>query len=324
MSTLGRTIRVFLAEGTAEGLRTAEIINWTGKLFVFARARLADFAQREEATRTGIYFLVGRDLDDPLKDAVYIGESDNISKRLAQHDGDVKKDFWTQTVVVISKDENLTKAHVRYLESRIIQLAHSAGRACIFNGTSPVPPRIPESDTADMETFLAQVQILLPVLGFSFIKPLPTIPKAAAPGAAPVPSSSSPVFILSFEGNTLAEAQEIDSSFIVREGSKARTKVGALSKSYIQKREQLRGDNTLQDSGHADFWMFTKDVAFDSPSAAAAVVNGYSSNGRQMWKRQNTGETYQHWKESQMKQTSPAIVADASDESGESEATDDG
>jgi hypothetical protein len=160
----GKTIRLYLVEGTPTGILTAEIMNWTGKVTVGPRTQLAELAKRPELKRTGIYLLVGPDPDIPNKDRVYIGEGDSVLTRLTAHADDEAKDFWTRAVVVTSKDENLTKAHARYLESRLIQLASAAQRATIVNGTAPAQPPLPEPDVADMEFFLSQVQLVLPVL----------------------------------------------------------------------------------------------------------------------------------------------------------------
>ena len=132
----GKTIRIYLVDGTPTGVLTAEIINWTGKVIVAPRPRLADLASRTEVKRTGIYCLVGPDPDNPSRERVYVGEGDNVFSRLTSHERDESKDFWTRTVVVISKDENLTKSHGRYLESRLIELAQEAGRALLANGTA--------------------------------------------------------------------------------------------------------------------------------------------------------------------------------------------
>lgn len=59
----GRTIRLYLVDGTPTGILTAEIINWTGKIIVAPRTQLAELARREEVRRTGIYCLVGADPD---------------------------------------------------------------------------------------------------------------------------------------------------------------------------------------------------------------------------------------------------------------------
>ncbi len=113
----GRSVRLFLVDGTPSGLTTAEIMNWIGHVLAGSRSGLPSFLQRLELDRTGIYFLAGSDPQDPDTLQLYIGESDNVRKRLIQHSRDATKDFWERTCVVTSKDQNITKAHARYLES---------------------------------------------------------------------------------------------------------------------------------------------------------------------------------------------------------------
>jgi hypothetical protein len=195
------TIRIYLADGSATSLFTAEIINWTGKIISAPRSQLATLLQRTDIQRTGVYILAGPDPETPLNEQVYIGESDKVLQRLLQHNNNVKKDFWERTLIIISKDENLTKAHVRYLESRLIQIGMQAQRATLVNGTAPPPPALPESDVADMEYFLLNRQILLPVLGFTFASPVPTTVHAL-PTAIPLSTTEtpSPIFVLNANG----------------------------------------------------------------------------------------------------------------------------
>ena len=111
--TTGRSVRLFLVDGNPTGLVTAEIVNWSGHVLSGSRSSLPAFLRRPELDRTGIYFLFGRNPDDPDQPVLYIGESDNVRKRLAQHNKDDAKNFWERTCVVTSKDLNITKAHAR-------------------------------------------------------------------------------------------------------------------------------------------------------------------------------------------------------------------
>ena len=156
-SLLGRTVRLFLVDGSASGLITAEIMNWTGHVLVGSRSGLPVFLKRSELERTGIYFLTGPHPEDPDTPQVYIGESDIVSKRLRQHSKDSNKDFWERTCVVTSKDQNITKAHARYLESELISMANSAGIAALVNGTAPPRVPLPEADESDMKFFIDQL-----------------------------------------------------------------------------------------------------------------------------------------------------------------------
>ncbi|RMH50630.1 MAG: GIY-YIG nuclease family protein [Bacteroidetes bacterium] len=291
----GRTIRLYLVDGSPTGTLTAEIINWTGKVLVSPRAQLADLAKREEAKRTGIYCLTGRDPENPSHECVYIGESDNVLSRLALHDKDDSKDFWTRTVIVTSKDGNLTKAHARYLEARLIQMVRAAGRAKLTNSTAPPAPPLPEADVADMEYFLGQIQIILPVLGLSFLQPKPDVSKPNGGGAG-----ASPLFRLESVG-VRAEAREINGEFVVLKGSTARRHGAASWGTYRDLRDDLIESGKLVDASDPDLLVFAENVPFSSPSAAASVVRAGNTNGRGEWKEATTGKTYAEWQELQLK-----------------------
>jgi hypothetical protein len=301
--TKGRSIRLFLADGSPGGIITAEIMNWTGHVMTAPRSRLADLIQRPEAGRTGIYILSGTDPEGGYKPLVYVGETDSVGKRLAQHNKDDAKEFWEQTCVVTSKDQNLTKAHVRYLESRLIQIATEAGRAKLVNNTTPDVPMLPEADQADMEFFIDQLRVVLPVLGLEVLKEAAT----AKPVAAPVPSLGSdvapdfPIFeLVSKKHDLKAEAREIDGEFVVLAGSQAQASwIGVPIATYQPMYERLTAEGILvpDNSGHL---RFVRDYAFTKPSAAAAIVLGRASNGRTEWCVKGTKKTYADWQEAQI------------------------
>jgi hypothetical protein len=126
-------------------------------------------------------------------------DGDDVSQRLAQHarsEGQGGKDFWDRAVVLTNKDANLTKAHARYLESRFITLARQAGRSRLTNGTSPLPLPLPEADVSDMEYFIAQAKIILPVLSVNIFRSASSPAGASAETADASPRAASPVFTL--------------------------------------------------------------------------------------------------------------------------------
>jgi hypothetical protein len=110
------TIKLFLPRGAAKSLRTAEISNWTGKSVTTPRTEMDELLQREELDKSGVYILSET---DPVSGSprVYIGEAEVIRERIKQHK---TKEFWVSAIVFVSKDENLTKAHIRYLKGRLI------------------------------------------------------------------------------------------------------------------------------------------------------------------------------------------------------------
>lgn len=308
----GRNIRLYLIDGIPNGMISAEIVNWTGRFMVAPRSQLNRLAKRDEVKRSGVYFLKGSNPKDPSQDMIYIGESENILSRLINHEKDHDKDFWEKTIIVTSKDENLTKAHIRYLESRLIRITNQTKRAVIINNTNPEPTNLPEPDIDDMEYFLEQIQMVLPVLGFTFVNPLPDVERKHDDQDNLV----SPIFTLTYS-RANATAQEIDGEFVVLEGSlsrKAHTK--SLADSYIHIRERLVSNGILVESDHDGFWRFAQNTPFQSPSTAANIVGGASLNGREHWKVQNTNKSYAKWSEEQIKDVNP--IMDELDESNDS------
>ncbi len=140
---------------------------------MLARAvNLDDVLAREEAAKPGVYFLSGIDSESG-KPAVYVGEAESIRDRLRGH---LDRGFWNHVVFFVSKDENLTKAHIRYLEGRLIEQARSVGRAMVMNGQSS-GAKLPESDREDMEIFLDRIHQLMPVLGADALLPIGQAPE---------------------------------------------------------------------------------------------------------------------------------------------------
>lgn len=292
----GKSVKLFLADGTVGGLRTAEIMNWTGHVIAAQRSDLGELLRRDEAKRTGVYILLG-------DDQAYIGEADVIRERLRMHNRpgkDTGKDFWTSVVIITSKDANLTKAHARYLESRFIAVAKEVGRMPLTNATNPDPISLPEADVSDMEYFISQAQILLPVLGVNLLRGKPADATDSTVAAAP----GSPVFEMRIPGGGHARAQEIDGEFTVLAGSQARAKwAGGELKRASHARQELRASliarGVLTPQGA---WMvFSQNHVFSSPSTAAAVIVGTEThNGRQSWKVEGSRVTYGDWQTQQI------------------------
>lgn len=145
---IGKSISLFLIDGATDGVVACELFNWTGKGYKIPRSRLKELSDREDLKRAGVYFLVGR--DDKDSEAAYIGEAEEVYKRLLQHQD---KDFWTETLVFISKDENLNKAHIKYLEYALYKSAVEAARYHLLNSTTPSQPAISEAERAVMMEF---------------------------------------------------------------------------------------------------------------------------------------------------------------------------
>lgn len=270
------TIKLFLPRGDAKSLRTAEISNWTGKAIAAPRTELDALLAREELDKAGVYILTGSDPRTNLPQA-YIGEAEVIRERLRQHRA---REFWVSAVVFVSKDENLTKAHVRYLESRLLAEASEARRFTLEQNQAG-GAKLPESDREDMEVFLSRIRQLLPVLGSDLLVPLVQAAEKTAPG----------LVLFCRIKDAEARGQRTADGFVVFEGSTAVQAERPSAANYpwvIARRKQLIADGTL--IAKNGVLAFTRDTEFASPSAAAVVIHGGSANGLIAWKAQDGRE----------------------------------
>lgn len=267
MSTsTGFSVRIFIPSGEPEGLRIVEKSNWTGQGLVFPRAQYPEVRHRPELQRTGVYVLWGPGESGQLP-RVYVGEGDLVRPRLDQHLK--QKDFWTHAVVFTSKDQNLNKAHVQYLEARLVALAAEAKRAELDNGNVPQPPVLSEADAADAEGFLADLLLCLPVVGVTLFE------KSKA-------GARSQDLFLKAKGIEACGADTAE-GFVVRAGSQAvKDEVASIHAYLTDLRKSLLAHGVLEAAGAS--YRLTQDYTFNSPSTAAGVLLGRSSNGRVEWK----------------------------------------
>lgn len=290
----GQNIQLFLAEGSATGLRIAEIKFRSERVTAAVRSDLAKQCKLDEVQRTGLYLLLGAPEDAAFERRVYIGESDLVSKRLGHHAGQGGKDWWEQTVTITSNDANLTKAHALYLESVLINRATDAKRAEVTNGQAPDRRHLlSRADRSDMDVFLENVLVILPLLGVEVFRSRPRVSRDSTPPPVDSPDES-PVFQVGSKAGVLARGQEVDGAFVVQEGSTARPWTGVHG-SYQALHERLVASGDLVPDG-TDY-RFARDVEFNSVSAAAAVIRGYPANGRKEWKRVDGGGTYAQWQD---------------------------
>jgi hypothetical protein len=304
---IGKHIELFLVDGTPGGLTTAEIIGWTGHVVRGERVQLGDFLKREESNRNGVYILVGDDDTAPTGTRAYIGRSENIAQRLRNHAAN--KEFWDRFVTITTKDDTFTEGHWGYLEARLVAIAKEADRASLTNDNLPQGRKLSEAQSSDMEAFILQLQIILPVLNVNLIRSARApLPERAVGGA-----TESPVFSLVDRRRGVdARAQLIDAEFTVLAGStvvSAWTATGTADstrRSYANYRamhEQLVAEEAIAvESGKG---RTARDVRFGSPSTAGAVVLGRSCNGRREW-IDGSGISYGEWENRQ-------IAASASD-----------
>lgn len=275
MGKHGKTIKIFLIDGDPNGRMSCELSNWTGKAYKIPRIKVKDCSDRHDLISTGVYLLFGK--DDDGKDQVYIGEAESVLKRLNQHLS--QKDFWNEVIVFISKDENLNKAHIKYIENRLHDIAVSSNRYKIDNSSIPALASISESDRAEMEEYIENMRMLVNTLGHKVFDEKREVTN----------NKKSQLFQIKAARGADAMGEPTSDGFLVFKGSKAAVSITpSMSPSIAKLRQQLIDRNIINDvSGNL---LFTEDYIFTSPSLAAATVMGRNANGLEEWKLK-TGQT---------------------------------
>lgn len=265
----GKTIKIFLIDGDPNGRMSCELSNWSGKAYKIPRIKIKDCTDRDDLTSTGVYLLFGK--DDEGKDQVYIGEAESILKRLNQQL--TQKDFWNEAIVFIGKDENLNKAHIKYLENRLHDIAKSANRYKVDNSIIPTQSSISESDRAEMEEFIGYIKMLVNTLGHKVFDEKREF-KA---------KQKQETFFIKAARGADGQGEPTSDGFVVFKNSKAAaTIVNSMTPNFITYRQKLINEGVLIDK--EEYFEFVDDYIFSSPSTAAVIVMGRSANGLTEWK----------------------------------------
>lgn len=266
---MGKTVTTYLIDGDPKGTQYVFISNKICKMYVIPRSDTQILSEREELQKPAFYILLGENKE--FKPQAYIGETENFKERVKDHD--YKKDFWQKALVFISKDQDLTKADVQFLEYRAIELAK---RLSIYNLTDnkqiPKCPNLPEYRRDSMEEFFEDVKFLSSFIGCSI-----------------------------FETITVKDVQRFytkgrgcNASGVYKNGEFTVLKGSILSSDSVpsfgwpDRREKLLSEytNKLPDGRYE----LMVDKPFSSPSTAADFCMGSSNNGWRVWKNKD-GQT---------------------------------
>ena len=268
MKSFDKTIQMYIFGGNPNGRIMSELSNWNGRVYKISRNEIGEFSKRNDAENTGVYFLFGK--DDDNSETVYIGEAENIIARLRQHIKD--KEYWNDCIVVISKDNLLNKAHVKYLENKFYLMAKEAARSTIINSNIPTCSSISEYDEAMLAEFLENTKLLVNTLGY---KTFDSVEESTVNK-----ENKNTVFeIVAARGANAKGVIVSDGFAVLKESVAASSTVTSFPKSFERLRNKLLEQKIIN-----DHFVFEKDYIFSSPSAAAAVVMGRSANGLLEWK----------------------------------------
>lgn len=301
MANRGQSLELFFIDGTPDGMLTAEIFNWTGHVLLTPRIRLAEALKRKEASFTGVYILLGDSEDSNLVQA-YIGESDDVAARIRTHDAN--REWWTQAVLITSAANSLNKAHVKYLESRLVEEALRAGRMNLENGNTPPRPSLTEAAQANMEQFVEYVLTILPAIRVDglVVKTRAQTPKSSI--SNDTAGNQLAVFSLkSVNGEVNATARLESGEFVVQTGSVGRAKWVGVDHNYRKLFDEVIESGVYVENGNHR--TFIKAYAFSSPSAAGAVLNGRATAGPVAWVVANDpSKTYKEWEAERLAENS--------------------
>lgn len=264
-----KTIQIFLPDGSPRSIRIAEITSRITKVILIPRNKLEEAGTREELKNVGLYFLFGQS-DQKAKDMVYIGEAEDCYKRLKQHNA--RKEFWNVALVVVSKTNTFTKAHVKYLEHHCYGKAKEVNRYEVENDTVPTKPFITETMHADLMDEFETMKILISTLGYPLFEELHSVNEIEE---------------TLFCRGKLAEASGAytDEGLVVYKGSTSNIEeTRTAGDGVINLRQKLLNSGVLSKLG--DVYLFESDYIFNTPSAAAAAVLGRRANGWTEWKNE--------------------------------------
>lgn len=266
----GKSIELFLANGTADSLIIAELSNWNGKAIKIPRIEVLD-CKRDDIAEPGVYFLFCKEEDN--SDSVYIGESENVKERLVQHIRDYssekEKYYWTTAVIFTGRD--LNRALIRYLEDRLVSEARASKRYLVLTKNTYSKTVMKESQIAAMEEFIDNVKILINALGYKVLEPVVLSDPASS-------SDDEKLFVTA--GNAHAEGYVTTEGFVLLSGAviNEKTSEKSLARGMIALRNKILSSDKVKD------FVTTEDILFSSSSAAADFVTGYSVSGPMTWK----------------------------------------
>lgn len=267
-----KTIQMCIFDSNPNGRIMCELSNWNGRVYKISRNDLREFANRPDAEYTGVYFLFGKDEDN--NDTVYIGEAEKMIVRLKQHLKD--HNYWNDCVAVVSKDNILNKAHVKFLENKFYNLANDSKRATIINSTVPTCSSISEFDESMLEEFIENANLLVNTLGYKVFDKIEV-------SVIEENEEKQRLFFIKAARGADAKGLLVADGFLVVKGSKiAKDTTPSMSDNLVNLR------NKLLDKGIVDKeYKFVSDYVFTSPSLAAATVMGRNANGRTEWKTES-------------------------------------
>ena len=268
-----KNIKLYLLDGESNGRCICELSNWTGKAYKLPRNYYKETLNRKELNTSGVYFLFGYSEEESIS-LIYIGETENILERLKQHINDPLKDYWNEAIILISKDDYLNKAHVKYLENKFYEIAKHVNRYKVMNEQVPTKSNVSEAEESELEEFIYNAKILVSILGHKVFEDVAEGKTDAA--------DADYLYIKNNRGISATGIMTSD-GFVVLKGSviSKMEPQNSLRDGVIKLREKYILDGKVKE------YVLAEDILFSSSSTAAQFVLGTSISGPRVWKNKN-------------------------------------
>ena len=273
----GKSLKIFMMDGDVAGRWICTLAGRITKAYRIPRALYKKCSYINELKRPAVYLLFG-DEDDSGRPVVYIGETEDAYTRLKDHED--KKDYWSEAIVFVSQDDHFNKAHVKYLEGRLYDIAIQVDRYTVMNTQKPTSAAIAIDEQAEMEDFIDNITVLTFGMGHKVFEPL--IKKDMGSDDL---TKKQVFYIKTKNGSVNAKMIRTVEGYVVLKGSKIRESDTKSTPSWAKKkRKQLISEGTIKNG------VFLRNELFSSSSGASDVVTGNSTSGKKMWKTE-TGIT---------------------------------
>lgn len=283
---IGRVVKIFITGKDPRSLRTVELDNWTGVAITGQPEFFKKALEAEVLARSCVYLLIKSGAEDDLPE-IYVGESDDFSQRYTNGKFPIEFDTF---LIFTSKDDNLTRAHVKWLEEKLWAiLKGNSGKVVVANANKPTSSNLPRADVATMQTYLGNMIYVLEALGYDLFSVKERTSTSPA-GQVEQRSDEAQDLILDLYATLPKRVDDRaflryeDGAYVLKSGSKINSRITESLPSNVRKlREQLIEDGGLIEIG--DHMELTRDIPFSKPSPASALVKGRSSTGYQDWLR---------------------------------------
>lgn len=287
MTISGKSINLFLLDGTAKGRIKCTLANWTGLVYKIPRTDLDSCKDRGDLRQSCVYFLFGIS-EQSGDNLVYIGQAgsrkngEGILYRLQEHRRNPDKDFWNESVIFTTSNNSFGATEISYLENRFCRLASETGRYIVKNSNDPTPGHIMEEKESELEEFINNARIVMGTLGYPIFEPF--LGKSTSVDNTPdTDKEMLPFYLKTTKANAIG--YQTREGFVICKGSQLASQPTQSCPEIIKRLRERQ-------SAHIDLQnILIEDILLPSPSAAAGFVTFASANGLTMWATED-GRTF--------------------------------